>query len=83
MLSHFKEKYKYDNSGNQKNVVITGENEVLLWKRLRRELCKNNSSSRYMEDTRKRYILTSNNESLQALIENQEEELTIVLIELK
>ena len=36
-----------------------------------------------MEDTRKQYLLASNNESLQALIENQEEELTRVLIELK
>ena len=44
---------------------------------------KNNASSRYMEDTRKQYLLASNNESLQALIENQEEELTRVLIELK
>ena len=42
-----------------------------------------NASSRYMEDTRKKYLLASNNESLQALIENQEEELTRVLIELK
>ena len=47
------------------------------------EVRKKNSSSRYMEDTRKQYLLTFNNESLQALIENQEEELTIVLIELK
>jgi hypothetical protein len=44
---------------------------------------KNNATSRYMEDTRKQYLLASNNESLQALIENQEEELTRVLIELK
>ena len=47
------------------------------------EARKNNASSRYMEDTRKQYLLASNNESLQALIENQEEELTRVLIELK
>ena len=44
---------------------------------------KNNASSRYMEDTRKQYLLASNNEFLQALIENQEEEITRVLIELK
>ena len=44
---------------------------------------KNNASSRYMEDTRKQYLLASNKESLQTLIENQEEELTRVLIELK
>ena len=44
---------------------------------------KNNPTSRYMEDSRKKYLLASNNESLQALIENQEEELTRVLIELK
>ena len=47
------------------------------------EARKRNASSRYMEDTRKQYLLASNNESLQALIENQEEELTRVLIELK
>ena len=47
------------------------------------EARKKNASSRYMEDTRKQYLLASNNESLQALIENQEEELTRVLIELK
>ena len=44
---------------------------------------KNNATSRYMQDTRKQYLLASNNESLQNLIENQEEELTRVLIELK
>ena len=42
-----------------------------------------NASSRYMEDTRKQYLLASNTESLQTLIENQKEELTRVLIELK
>ena len=47
------------------------------------EARKKNATSRYMEDTRKQYLLASNNESLQALIENQEEELTRVLIELK
>ena len=47
------------------------------------EARKKNASSRYMEDTRKKYLLASNNESLQTLIENQEEELTRVLIELK
>ncbi len=47
------------------------------------EARKNNASSRYMEDTRKQYLLASNKESLQTLIENQEEELTRVLIELK
>ena len=44
---------------------------------------KNNATSRYMEDTRKQYLLASNNESLQDLMENQKEELTRVLIELK
>ena len=44
---------------------------------------KNNASSRYMENIRKQYLLASNNESLQALMENQEEEITRVLIELK
>ena len=44
---------------------------------------KNNASSRYMIDTRKQYLLASNNESLIALIENQQEELSRVLIELK
>ena len=43
----------------------------------------NNSSSRYMEDTRKHYLLASNKESLQTLFDNQEENLTRVLIELK
>ena len=47
------------------------------------EVRKKNASSRYMEDTRKKYLLASNNESLQALIEKQEGELTNVLIELK
>jgi len=47
------------------------------------EARKKNASSRYMEDTRKKYLLASNNESLQTLIENQEEELTRVLIEFK
>ena len=42
-----------------------------------------NASSRYMEDTRKQYLLASNTESLQTLLENQKEELTRVLIELK
>ena len=42
-----------------------------------------NASSRYMEDTRKQYLLASNTESLLTLIENQKEELTRVLIELK
>ena len=58
------------------------ENEKLV-KHEEYEARKNNASSRYMEDTRKQYLLASNNESLQALIENQEEELTRVLIELK
>ena len=58
------------------------ENEKLA-KHEEYEARKNNASSRYMEDTRKQYLLASNNESLQALIENQEEELTRVLIELK
>ena len=43
----------------------------------------NKSSSRYMEDTRKHYLLASNKESLQTLFDNQEENLTRVLIELK
>ena len=43
----------------------------------------NNSSSRYMEDTRKQYLLASNKESLQTLFDNQEDNLTRVLIELK
>ena len=42
-----------------------------------------NASSRYMEDSRKQYLLASNTESLQTLIEKQQEELTRVLIELK
>ena len=42
-----------------------------------------NASSRYMEDTRKQYLLASNTESLQTLIEKQKDELTRVLIELK
>ena len=42
-----------------------------------------NASSRYMEDTRKHYLLASNTESLQSLMDNQKEELTNVLIELK
>ena len=46
------------------------------------ELMKN-ISSRYMEDTRKQYLLASNKESLQMLLDNQKEELTRVLIELK
>jgi multidrug resistance efflux pump len=36
-----------------------------------------------MEDTRKQYLLASNTESLQTLIEKQKDELTRVLIELK
>ena len=46
------------------------------------ELLKN-ASSRYMQDTRKQYLLASNKESLQMLLDNQKEELTRVLIELK
>ena len=42
-----------------------------------------NAASRYMEDTRKQYLLASNTESLQTLIEKQKDELTRVLIELK
>lgn len=42
-----------------------------------------NASSRYMEDSRKQYLLASNTESLQTLIEKQQDELTRVLIELK
>ena len=46
------------------------------------ELMKN-APSRYMEDTRKQYLLASNKESLQMLLDSQKEELTRVLIELK
>ena len=46
------------------------------------ELIKN-ASSRYMQDTRKQYLLASNKESLQMLLDSQKEELTRVLIELK
>ena len=42
-----------------------------------------NAPSRYMEDSRKQYLLASNTESLQTLMEKQEDELTRVLIELK
>ena len=42
-----------------------------------------NATSRYMEDSRKQYLLASNTESLQTLMERQQEELTRVLIELK
>jgi hypothetical protein len=44
---------------------------------------KKNATSRYMEDSRKQYLLASNKESLQMLIDSQKEELTRVLIELK
>ena len=44
---------------------------------------KKNASSRYMEDSRKKYLLASNTESLITLIEKQKDELTRVLIELK
>ena len=44
---------------------------------------KRNATSRYMEDTRKQYLLASNKESLQMLLDSQKEELTRVLIELK
>ena len=44
---------------------------------------KNNPLSRYTQDTRKHYLLASNKESLQTLIQNQEDNLTRVLIELK
>ena len=42
-----------------------------------------NATSRYMFDSRKQYLLASNTESLQTLMERQQEELTRVLIELK
>ena len=58
------------------------ENEKLMTQEEYEER-KKNASSRYMEDTRKKYLLASNKESLQALIEHQEEELTRFLIELK
>ena len=57
------------------NKKIISENEY--------EERKNNPLSRYMEDTRKHYLLASNKESLQTLMENQEQNLTNVLIELK
>ena len=41
------------------------------------------SSSRYMLDTRKHYLLASNTESLQTLMQKQRNDLTNVLIELK
>ena len=41
------------------------------------------SSSRYMLDTRKHYLLASNTESLQTLMQKQRGDLTNVLIELK
>ena len=41
------------------------------------------SSSRYMLDTRKHYLLASNTESLQALLQKQRVDLTNVLMELK
>jgi hypothetical protein len=41
------------------------------------------SSSRYMLDTRKHYLLASNTESLQTLMQKQRSDLTNVLIELK
>ena len=44
---------------------------------------KKNATSRYMVDSRKQYLLASNKESLQMLIDSQKEELTRVLIELK
>ena len=44
---------------------------------------KKNATSRYMEDTRRQYLLASSKETLQMLIENQREELSRVLIELK
>ena len=44
---------------------------------------KKNATSRYMEDTRKQYLLASNKESLQMLLDSQKEELSRVLIELK
>ena len=42
-----------------------------------------NISSRLKEDNRKHYLLASNTESLQSLLEKQKEDLTKVLIELK
>ena len=42
-----------------------------------------NKRKQSKQDTRKQYLLASNTESLQTLIENQKEELTRVLIELK
>ena len=59
------------------------ENQKMAKEKEEYEERKNNASSRYMQDTRKQYLLASNKESLQTLIENQEEELTRVLIELK
>ena len=44
---------------------------------------KRNAKSRYLEDTRKQYLLASSKESVEMLIERQREELSCVLIELK
>lgn len=67
------------------NIIIKMETDAQnksLKKEEYDELMKN-ISSRYMEDTRKQYLLASNKESLQMLLDNQKEELTRVLIELK
>ena len=42
-----------------------------------------NEDSRYMMDTRKKYLLASNTDSLDTLLANQKEQLTKVLIDLK
>ena len=41
------------------------------------------TSNRYMIDTRKHYLLASNKESLESLLQNQSEQLLKVLVELK
>ena len=47
------------------------------------ESVKFDSSTRYMVDTRKHYLLASNTDSLESLLKNQSEQLLKVLIELK
>ena len=59
------------------------ENKKKSTKRADYEERKKNATSKYMEDTRKQYLLASNKESLQMLIDSQKEELSRVLIELK
>ena len=55
------------------------------YKLLKKDYQNNNSNedSRYMMDTRKKYLLASNTDSLDTLLANQKEQLTKVLIDLK